>query len=178
MRIIDLITALIGLVVLSPLMLIIAVLIKLESSGPVLFKQTRIGKNQKPFTCLKFRSMFIGTANKPTHEINKSNITKVGNVLRRTKLDEVPQLLNVLCQDMALVGPRPCLPSQEELIEARQKRGALAVRPGITGLAQVNGIDMSNVQRLARVDAYYAKYRSLTGDLCIMMQTVFHIIKS
>jgi len=166
-----------GLILLSPIMAIIAVLIKLESEGPVLFQQTRIGKNQKPFTCLKFRSMFIGTANKPTHEINKSNITKVGNLLRRSKLDEVPQLINVLFQEMVLVGPRPCLPSQYELIKARQERGAFAIRPGITGLAQVNGIDMSNSGRLAKVDGYYAKHRSLIGDLCIIIQTFIHIMK-
>lgn len=178
MRIIDLATSLLGLLILAPLMLLIAMLVKLETNGPALFKQTRIGKNGSTFTCLKFRSMFVDTANRPTHEVQTSSVTKIGYILRRTKLDEIPQLLNVISGQMGLVGPRPCLPSQIELIEAREKSGALTVRPGITGLAQVNGVDMSEPKRLALIDGYYAHKRSLCGDLGLIINTFKHVLTS
>lgn len=178
MRIIDWSTSFLGLLLLTPLIIIIALLVKLNSKGPAFFKQRRIGLNGIPFTCLKFRTMHIGTENRPTHEIQKSAVTKIGHILRQFKLDELPQLINVLKGDMALVGPRPCLPSQCELISAREKYGALNVTPGITGLAQINNVDMSEPLRLAKIDGLYANKRHFCGDLIILFSTFNHIIKS
>lgn len=178
MRIIDFITALVGLILLAPLMLLIAICIKLESTGPALFRQSRVGRAAKPFNCLKFRTMYTGTPNLPTHEVEKSTVTKIGHLLRRTKLDEIPQLINVMLGQMSLVGPRPCLPSQTVLTEARFESGAYKVLPGITGLAQVNGVDMSEPERLARIDGFYAHTRSLCGDLGIIYQTFHHVVSS
>ena len=177
MRIIDFGASFLGLIVLTPLMIIIPFLIKLETPGPVLFRQVRVGLKGKLFTCLKFRTMYVDTENRPSHEIATSSITKVGSVLRRTKLDEIPQLINVLVGHMALVGPRPCLPSQTELIEAREKGGAFNVLPGITGLAQINHIDMSEPERLARMDAFYAETRTIWGDIKIIFLTFAYIVK-
>ncbi len=178
MRLIDFITAFLGLILLAPLLLLLAIIIKRDSSGPALFCQTRIGKNGHPFTCLKFRTMQANTENVPSHEVRASQVTKVGQSLRRFKLDEIPQLINVLRGEMGLVGPRPCLPSQTELINARKQSGALKVLPGITGLAQIEGIDMSEPQRLAKRDGEYAQTRTLGGDLAIIVKTFTHILKS
>ena len=177
MRFVDGVTSFLGLFFLAPIMIIIALLIKLSSTGPALFKQERVGIKGTTFTCLKFRTMYLGTENRPTHEVKGAAITKIGHVLRGTKLDELPQLINVLMGDMALVGPRPCLPSQDELIKARQKYGALKVTPGITGLAQINNIDMSEPVRLARIDGFYANNRSFCGDLMILATTIGYILK-
>jgi O-antigen biosynthesis protein WbqP len=155
-----------------PLFLIVIAAIRLQSPGGAIFRQTRIGKGGRPFTCYKLRTMYSGTANLPTHEVASSSVTPLGEYLRRFKVDELPQLCNVLSGDMSLVGPRPCLPSQTELVEARRQRGVLAVRPGITGLAQVNGIDMSDANRLAEVDAHYVRTRSLSGDLWLIWATL------
>jgi O-antigen biosynthesis protein WbqP len=116
--------------------------------------------------------MYSGTANLPTHEVKASSVTALGEHLRRFKIDELPQLWNVLVGDMSLVGPRPCMPSQAELVEARRRRGVFAVRPGITGLAQVRGIDMSDANRLAEVDAEYVRSQSLQGDLRLIIATL------
>ncbi len=177
MRLIDFVASFLGLILLAPFMIIIPVLIKLETPGPVLFRQERVGLKGKLFTCLKFRTMYVNTENRPTHEVQKSSITKVGAILRGTKLDEIPQLINVLAGHMALVGPRPCLPSQNELIEARDQGGALDVLPGITGLAQINHIDMSEPERLARMDSFYAKTRTMWGDIKIIILTFVYIVK-
>jgi O-antigen biosynthesis protein WbqP len=175
MRLIDITIAALGLVVAAPLMLIIIALIRRDSEGGALFYQTRIGKNGAPFTCIKFRTMVQGTGDHPTHQVQSASVTKIGHLLRRTKLDELPQLINVLVGEMALVGPRPCLPAQEVLIKARRESGALAVRPGITGLAQVHGVNMSEPERLAVIDGYYAANRSLCGDVNIMYRTFAHV---
>jgi len=121
--------------------------------GAPLFFQTRVGRNQKPFTLVKLRTMRSGTAEVATHLADEAAVTRWGRFLRRSKLDELPQLWNVLKGDMSLVGPRPCLFSQTELIEERAKRGVFAARPGITGLAQISGIDMSTPRLLAETDA-------------------------
>src|SRR6195952_5991460 len=126
-----------------PILLIVIIAIRLESPGPAIFRQVRVGKNGRPFTCYKLRTMYSGTATLPTHEVQASSVTVLGEYLRRFKIDELPQLCNVLIGDMSLVGPRPCLPSQTALVEARRQLGVFEVRPGITGLAQVNGVDMS-----------------------------------
>ena len=152
-------------------MLVLALVVRLTSKGPAIFAQTRIGQHCKTFTCYKFRTMAEGTANVATHDATHTAITPLGRILRKTKLDELPQLFNILRGDMSLVGPRPCLPIQQELIAERDKRGVYHLRPGITGLAQVQGIDMSNPQRLAIEDARYLEQRSFSLDLKLAMQT-------
>jgi O-antigen biosynthesis protein WbqP len=116
--------------------------------------------------------MYSGTANLPTHQVQASSVTLLGEHLRRFKIDELPQLCNVLIGDMSLVGPRPCLPSQTALVEARRQRGVFEVRPGITGLAQVNGVDMSDANRLAEIDAQYVRTQSLMGDFRLILATL------
>ena len=167
----DTAAAAIGLLVLAPVMGVVALLIAVRGGGPAIFRQVRVGQNGRPFTCLKFRTMAQGTPSVATHKVDPSQITRLGRVLRRFKLDELPQLVNVLRGEMSLVGPRPCLPSQSELIEARKERGILALRPGITGLAQVRGIDMRDPALLASVDAEYAAHQSLRLDLLIVAAT-------
>lgn len=150
-RLMDFFLALVGLVVTLPLLLLIIILGVLDTGSPI-FTQQRVGRHKKPFTLVKFRTMRLDTAHVATHLASRSSITPLGNFLRRTKLDELPQLWNVLKGEMSLVGPRPCLLSQKELIEAREKHGVFRVRPGITGLAQVSDIDMSTPVLLAETD--------------------------
>jgi O-antigen biosynthesis protein WbqP len=155
-----------------PILLIVIIAVRLQSPGPAIFRQVRVGKDGRPFTCYKLRTMYSGTANLPTHEVQASSVTPLGERLRRFKVDELPQLCNVLIGDMSLVGPRPCLPSQTALVEARRQRGVLEVRPGITGLAQVNGVDMSDANRLAEIDAQYVRTQSLRGDFRLILATL------
>jgi O-antigen biosynthesis protein WbqP len=155
-----------------PILLIVIIAIRLQSPGPAIFRQVRVGKDGRPFTCYKLRTMYSGTANLPTHEVQASSVTPLGEHLRRFKVDELPQLCNVLIGDMSLVGPRPCLPSQIALVEARRQLGVLEVRPGITGLAQVNGVDMSDANRLAEIDAQYVRTQSLMGDFRLILATL------
>lgn len=151
-RVLDFFFALLGLVVGFPI-LVILYLIGLFDTGSPLFFQQRVGRHQKPFTLVKFRTMKVDTASVATHLASASAITPFGAFLRKTKLDELPQLWNVLKGEMSLVGPRPGLFNQQELLDARSGLGVYAVRPGITGLAQVNEIDMSTPQLLAETDA-------------------------
>jgi O-antigen biosynthesis protein WbqP len=155
-----------------PILLIVIIAVRLQSPGPAIFRQVRVGKDGRPFTCYKLRTMHSGTANLPTHEVQASSVTALGERLRRFKVDELPQLCNVLIGDMSLVGPRPCLPSQTALVEARRQLGVLEVRPGITGLAQVNGVDMSDANRLAEIDAQYVRTQSLIGDFRLILATL------
>ena len=155
-----------------PVVVAAAAWIRLTSPGPALFAQQRIGRHEKPFRCLKLRTMHQGTKSLPTHEVGKGAVTKAGRVLRRLKLDELPQLWNVIKGEMSLVGPRPCLPTQTELIERRRALGVYALRPGITGLAQIKGIDMSDPQKCAETDAEYLKSRSLRLDVEIIVRTL------
>jgi O-antigen biosynthesis protein WbqP len=152
LRIFDIFLSTVGLIAASPLLVVLTVLGWFDTGSPF-FRQTRVGRDQKPFTLVKFRTMQRGTAHVATHLADASAVTPFGSFLRRTKLDELPQLWNVLKGEMSLVGPRPCLPSQAELIAAREASGVFRARPGITGLAQVQGIDMSAPSRLARTDA-------------------------
>lgn len=151
LRFFDFIFALMGLLFLWPVFLIVAVIGYFDTGSPI-FRQTRVGKNKKPFTLIKFRTMAPDTASVATHLASASSVTKLGAFLRKTKLDELPQLINVLKGEMSLVGPRPCLFNQEELIAERESRGVFNVLPGITGLAQVNEIDMSTPKLLAEWD--------------------------
>jgi O-antigen biosynthesis protein WbqP len=155
-----------------PLLLLIVIVIRFQSSGSPIFAQVRVGRKGRPFTCYKLRTMHSGTANLPTHQVEAVSVTGLGKYLRRFKIDELPQLYNVLIGDMSLVGPRPCLPSQIDLVEERRRLGVLEVRPGITGLAQVNDIDMSDANRLAQVDAKYVRTQSLLGDFGLIIATL------
>lgn len=150
-RFLDIVFSLVGLVIGFPVLVVLYVLGLFDTGAP-LFRQERVGKGKKPFTLVKFRTMKMDTASVASHLASTAAITRFGHFLRRTKLDELPQLWNVLKGEMSLVGPRPCLFNQDELIEAREIRGVLSFRPGVTGLAQVNGIDMSTPQLLAETD--------------------------
>jgi O-antigen biosynthesis protein WbqP len=151
-RIFDFTFSLFGLVVLSPILFVLSLIGFLDTGSPI-FAQERVGKNQQPFKLYKFRSMKLDTQSVATHLANSSAVTKHGSFLRKSKLDELPQLWNVLVGDMSLVGPRPNLFNQEELIDERNSRGVYSVRPGITGLAQIQKIDMSTPKLLAEVDS-------------------------
>jgi O-antigen biosynthesis protein WbqP len=169
-RIFDVTFSFLGLIILSPIILLLFIIGFFDTGSP-LFRQERVGMNQKRFQLLKFRSMHVNTQTVATHLVQVSAITKWGSFLRKSKLDELPQLFNVLMGDMSFVGPRPNLFNQLELIEERGKRRVYSIRPGITGLAQINKIDMSTPQLLAETDAkmidhlnvwYYFKYIFLT----------------
>jgi O-antigen biosynthesis protein WbqP len=155
-RFFDFVFSLLGLIILSPIILVLFI-IGLFDTGSPLFRQERLGLNQKPFHLMKFRSMHVNTHAVATHLVQFSAITKWGSFLRKSKLDELPQLFNVLVGDMSFVGPRPNLLNQSELIEEREKRGVYSVRPGITGLAQIQKIDMSTPKLLAETDAKMIK---------------------
>lgn len=152
----------------------IAIAIRLDSPGPVLFRQVRVGRHGKTFVLLKWRTMSVDTGDLPSHEVAREKVTRIGSMLRRTKLDELPQIWNVLIGEMSLVGPRPCLPSQVKLVTERERLGVSRIRPGITGMSQILGIDMSDPCRLAAKDAEYAGNISMLIDLKIMLQTVFN----
>lgn len=154
------------------LLALVWLVIRLDSKGPGFLAQSRVGRHGRVFTCYKFRTMLEGTRHVATHEASRGAITKVGAPLRRLKLDELPQVINLLRGEMSLVGPRPCLPSQVELVAARERLGVLSILPGITGWAQVNDIDMSDPERLARTDAEYAVRASLLFDLKILLMTL------
>jgi O-antigen biosynthesis protein WbqP len=170
-RAMDFSTALFGLVFGFPLMFLL-VLIGLFDTGSPVFFQRRVGRHQRLFTLVKFRTMRVGTASVATHLASSASITRFGQFLRKSKLDELPQLWNVLIGDMSLVGPRPCLENQTELIAERDQHGVFDVRPGITGLAQVNAIDMSTPKLLAETDALMIQTFSLNHYFRYVMQTV------
>jgi O-antigen biosynthesis protein WbqP len=174
-RTLDITAALAGLILLAPVLLVVAVLVAVTSKGPALFRQERIGKDERTFICNKFRTMHLGTAHRGTHEISTGALTSVGAFLRALKLDELPQLWNVFCGEMSLVGPRPCLLNQKQLIAERRKRNVFSVPPGITGLAQVRGVDMSEPERLAEIDQSYIRTRSLGMDLKLIFRTIFRL---
>ena len=171
LRVLDAILAAIGLILTLPVMLILLAVGWMDTGSP-LFCQKRVGRYQQPFTLVKFRTMKTNTQSVATHLANPAAVTRVGSFLRRTKLDELPQLWNVLKGEMSLVGPRPCLFNQMELIEERAKRGVFDVRPGITGLAQIEGIDMSTPARLAVTDAQMLETLGLKTYFKYILQTV------
>jgi O-antigen biosynthesis protein WbqP len=170
-RTFDFVVSALGLIVLMPVMLIIAYFVSRSSRGAVLFVQARVGKSEKLFQCYKFRTMAHGAPVAGSHEVAESWITPTGRRLRSAKLDELPQLFNVLRGDMSLVGPRPCLPSQIDVIAARRLRNVFSIRPGITGTAQLASIDMSTPERLAQADSRYIENRTFIGDLRILVST-------
>jgi lipopolysaccharide/colanic/teichoic acid biosynthesis glycosyltransferase len=172
-RLIDIAAALFILLPFSWLLLLIWFAVRLQSTGPGIFAQQRIGQNGRTFTCYKFRTMSNNAPNVGTHEAPIAMVTPLGHLLRRTKLDELPQAVNILLNHMSLVGPRPSLPSQVLVIKERNARGVLAIKPGITGLAQIDNIDMSRPELLAERDERYLKLRSLQLDVTILVATAF-----
>ncbi len=158
----------------SPLVLLAMLAIRLSSPGPALFSQTRVGQHGVPFACHKLRTMVVGTPSLPSHQAPANSVTGAGKLLRKFKIDELPQLWNVLKGEMSLVGPRPCLPTQSELIERRRQLGVLSALPGITGLAQMKGIDMSDPKLCAETDSEYLKAASVGLDIRILVGTIFY----
>ena len=174
-RIFDIIISLIGLIILFPVFFLIFFLLLFDQKSPLFF-QKRVGFNLKNFTLIKFRTMKISTLSKGTHLVYQKNITVCGHFLRKFKLDEFPQLLNVIMGDMSLVGPRPCLLNQKKLISERKKRGVFEVRPGITGLAQISGIDMRTYKLLSKLDHKMIKEMNLYKYFYYIFKTIFKFI--
>lgn len=179
-RIIDFILSLIGLIILSPLFLILALIIKLDSKGPVFFKQKRVGKNKKCFYILKFRTMRVDTPkDMPTHMLENPDvfITKVGKFLRKTSLDELPQLINILKGEMSIIGPRPALWNQYDLIAERDRYGANDIYPGLAGWAQINGRDELPIDVKAKYDGEYVEKISFAFDCKCFFGTIVSVLK-
>ncbi|WP_218673370.1 sugar transferase [Planomicrobium okeanokoites] len=180
-RIIDFSLSLAIIVGLSIFFLLLCIVIKLDSSGPILFKQKRIGKDKKEFNILKFRTMKIDAPNDmPTHLLDKPDayITRVGKFLRKTSLDELPQLINILKGEMSIIGPRPALWNQYDLIAERDKYKANDILPGLTGLAQISGRDELPIEVKAKIDGEYVEKKSSVLDSEIFVKTVFSVLKS
>lgn len=179
-RLLDITISGVGIVITAPFLGAIALIIKITSKGPVLFKQQRYGRHQKPFVCYKFRSMYI-TAPKdmPTWKLEnpEEHITPVGKFLRKTSLDELPQLFNIFKGEMSLIGPRPVVLKEKKLIEAREKVGANDVRPGLTGWAQINGRDLVGIKEKAELDGRYVKRMSLFVDFKVFFKTILYVLK-
>ena len=175
-RIFDFLFSLIGLIFLSPLIILIFFIGLFDSSSP-LFMQSRVGYNLKSFSLIKFRTMPMGVKSVGTHLIKDIKLSSFGNFLRTTKIDEIPQLLNVLLGDMSLVGPRPCLFNQKKLISERKKRCVIKEMPGITVLSQITGINMKTPTLLAKTDQKMIKGMSLYNYFYYIFKTIFKIIK-
>lgn len=179
-RILDRVIALLGLIILSPLFIILVIMIKADTKGPVLFRQKRVGIYKKYFYILKFRTMRIDTPkDTPTHLLKNPQqyITKVGRMLRKTSLDELPQIINILKGDMAIVGPRPALWNQYDLIRERDKYGANDILPGLTGWAQINGRDELPIDIKAQLDGEYVQKMGLRMDMKCILGTILSVLK-
>lgn len=179
-RVIDIILSLLGIIILSPLLLFLSLAIKIDSKGPVFFKQKRIGLHKTYFNILKFRTMYTDTPkDMPTHMLIKPEqyITKAGKFLRKTSLDELPQLFNILKGDMSVIGPRPALWNQDDLIAERDKYAANDVKPGLTGWAQINGRDELEIPIKAKLDGDYVKKQSFLFDCKCFWGTIVSVIK-
>lgn len=180
-RCLDITISALAIVVLGPLLLMIALAIKLDSKGPILFKQKRVGQDKTHFMIYKFRSMYTDApSDMPTHLLQDPTamITRVGSFLRKTSLDELPQLFNIFKGDMAIVGPRPALWNQYDLIEERDKYGANDIRPGLTGWAQINGRDELEIDEKAKLDGYYVANMSFPLDVKCFVGTFISVLKS
>jgi O-antigen biosynthesis protein WbqP len=171
-RLIDFVFAVVIILLSIPVFLLACVAIYLDDGAPVIFRQIRVGKLGRVFQCYKFRTMTLNIGDHPSHRVDIKAITRIGRTLRKYKIDELPQLFNVLEGTMSLVGPRPCLPLQMELVELRKKNGVLTVLPGITGLSQIRGIDMSTPAALVNSDKEYVHSQSLLFDLKILAATI------
>lgn len=179
-RVTDMVISFLGLVILSPIFLILIIAIKVDSKGPILFKQKRVGIHKSHFLIYKFRTMRIDTPKDvPTHllENPEQYITKVGKFLRKTSLDELPQIVNILKGDMAIVGPRPALWNQYDLIAERDKYGANDILPGLTGWAQINGRDELEIEEKARLDGEYVEKMGFFFDIKCMVKTFTSVLK-
>jgi O-antigen biosynthesis protein WbqP len=180
-RILDLLLAAAGAVILSPILLLAALAIRLDSPGPVMFRQKRVGKHKTYFEILKFRTMRTDCPKDvPTHLMKDPSrwLTRTGRFLRRTSIDELPQIFNILKGDMSIVGPRPALWNQYDLIEERDKYGANDVTPGLTGWAQVNGRDELDIEEKARLDGEYVRNLSFAMDLKCFLRTITAVIRA
>ncbi len=180
-RIGDFILSALGCIILFPVLLIMSMLIKIDSPGPILFKQKRVGINKTHFEILKFRTMYIDTPkDMPTHLLSdpEQYITKIGKFLRKTSLDELPQIFNILKGDMSIIGPRPALWNQYDLIEERDKYGANDIRPGLTGWAQINGRDELEIPVKAALDGEYVEKMGFLFDAKCFIGTIFSVLKS
>jgi len=180
-RFYDFILALMGLITLSPLFLVLMFLVKIDSKGPIFFKQKRIGRFKKHFYILKFRTMRVDTPkDTPTHMLENPEkwITKMGKFLRKTSLDELPQIINILKGDMSIIGPRPALWNQYDLMDERDKYDVHKLYPGLTGYAQINGRDELPIPEKAKLDGYYVDHISLWLDIKIFFGTIISIFKS
>lgn len=176
----DFILSLLGLIILSPVFIILFVLIKIDSEGPVFFRQKRVGINNTLFYIYKFRTMRIDTPRDvPTHMLEdpRKYITRMGRFLRKTSLDELPQIINILTGKMSIIGPRPALWNQYDLVAEREKYGANAIRPGLTGWAQINGRDELPIEVKARLDGEYTRKMSFAFDLKCFFLTIISVIK-
>lgn len=179
-RLIDFILSLVGMIILLPVFIVLALIIKLDSKGPILFKQERIGKNKKEFHILKFRTMRTDTPkDMPTHMLQNPDvfITKVGKVLRKTSLDELPQIINILKGEMSIIGPRPALWNQYDLIAERDVYGANDIYPGLTGWAQINGRDELPIQVKAKFDGEYVDRMGFLFDVKCFFGTIISVLK-
>lgn len=176
-RVFDVLAASAAIVLLSPVIALTAAAIRLGDRGPALFIQVRAGRNGASFPIYKFRSMAVGTANIPSGELSTPTLTRVGKVIRRTNIDELPQLFNIVKGDMAVVGPRPPLPSQDDVVEARRANGALRLRPGLTGWAQVNSYDGMAPLDKVRFDGEYAADVNFRRDIGIILRTFIYLMK-
>ncbi len=176
-RALDVLFSAAALVVLSPVLAVTGALIRAEDGKPVIYRQTRFGRHGDPFTILKFRSMPITAVEAPSASMGGARVTKVGRVIRRLNVDELPQLVNILRGDMSIVGPRPPLPSQLDLVKLRRQGRSLDVRPGLTGLAQVSSYDGMTPEAKANFDNAYAQRPTLREDLSIVGRTVRYLLK-
>lgn len=179
-RIVDFILSLCGLIILSPVFIILCIWIKLDSKGPILFKQKRVGINKTYFNIYKFRTMYIDTPkDMPTHMLANPEqyITKTGRFLRKTSLDELPQIFNIFKGDMSIVGPRPALWNQDDLVAERDKYGANDVTPGLTGWAQINGRDELEIPVKAKLDGEYVKKYGFTMDVRCFFGTFLSVLR-
>ncbi len=180
-RLIDIVLSLLGIIIFSPVFLVLIIAIKLDSEGPVLFKQKRVGIHKSHFNILKFRTMRIDTPkDTPTHLLENPDrwITRVGKFLRKTSLDELPQIINILKGEMSIIGPRPALWNQYHLIEERDKYGSNDVPPGLTGWAQINGRDELPLEKKAKLDGEYVEKMRFSFDVEIFFKTVFSVLRS
>jgi O-antigen biosynthesis protein WbqP len=174
---VDALFAALLLILTSPVMLLVALAIRIADPGPALFRQTRAGRANAPFTIYKFRSMPVATPNVPSAAAGQLPVTPVGRLIRRTNLDELPQLYNILRGDMSFIGPRPALPAQTALLALRNARGIMRVRPGLTGLAQVNAYDGMPETEKVEWERRYVENISLVGDLMILLRTVRYVMR-
>lgn len=176
-RLIDIVASFCCIIIFSPLFIIVAVIIFLQDKGTPFFKQKRVGVNEEDFVLYKFRSMPLNTANVPSSEVSKIKVTPFGKFIRRSNLDELPQLFNILMGDMSIVGPRPGLPTQFELVAMRREKNVYSCRPGLSGLAQVNSYDNMPESEKAFWDGQYANDITFVKDIKIILKTFVYLTK-